>query len=210
MLSAVQTSVAFSALIVTDLFFYYQVEIIKNLSVFKENQLLENLQGILLFIAGLTYAQAILHVQKPYRLLPMGGALLCLSFLLRELDVEKFDLPQWIILLGSGYGRNIMLVSLWLLVVGLLVKNYKHWLPVALDLLFSRTGIFAILGGLLLILGSLFDDEVFDVKMYQFYEELSEMNGYYFILLSALSLCLDLSSRSSQEIFAYQPANISK
>ncbi|MGZ8188892.1 MAG: hypothetical protein ACXWTN_09050 [Methylosarcina sp.] len=171
---------------------------------------MENLQGILLFIAGLTYSQAVLYVQKSHRLLPLGGALLCLSFLLRELDVEKFDLPGWIILLGSGYGRNILLISLCLLVVVLLIKNHKHYLPAVLNLLSRKTGIFAILGGFLLVLGSLFDDELFDVKLYQFYEELTEMNGYYFILLSALNLCLDLSPRSSQGNFTYTPADIPK
>jgi hypothetical protein len=206
-----QAVVAFSALIATDLFFYYQVEIIGNLKVFKENQLLENLQALLIFIAGLSYSQAVPYVGKCRRLLPLGGALLSISFLLRELDVEKFDVPRWAaFLLGSGIGRNSLLTILWLSVVFLFVRNRRHYLPLALGLLTHRTGIYAILSGVLLITGSLFEEQVFNVKMYQFYEELAEMNGYFFLLLSALNLYLDISHRSNQEKLIENPAGISE
>jgi hypothetical protein len=199
--------IAFSALIAADLLFYYQVEIIRNVKIFKENQLLENMQALLIFIAGLSYAQAVLYVRKCHRLLPLGGALLSVSFLLRELDVEKFDVPRWVaFLFGSGIGRNTLLVCLWLMLAVFLVKNHKHCLPVALGLLTHRTGLFAILCGLLLIIGSLFENQVFNVETYQFYEELAEMNGYYFLLLSSLNLYLDLAQRAKPENFIENPA----
>lgn len=161
---------------------------------------MENFQVFLIFIAGLTCVQAVFYVEKCLRLFPMAGALLSLSFILRELDVEKLDVPQIIALLfGHGYGRNTLLIGLWLVVVYCFVKHHRHYKRIALALLSQRSGVLAITGGLMLVLGSLFDDRVFNVDLYQFYEELSEMNGYFLLLLSSFYLTIDLKRGIKQE-----------
>jgi hypothetical protein len=191
---------ACAALVLTDLFFYYKVEIVRDLNVFKENQLMENFQVFLILIAGFAFLQSVALVEKSLRLLPLAGSLLSFSFTLRELDVEKFDVPRFIaFLFGHGYGRNTLLASLWLMVVIAFVKNRAHYLKIVLGLLARPSGMLAVTGGLLLILGSLFDDRIFDVQLYQFYEELSEMNGYYCLLLSSLYLLFDLKRRTAPE-----------
>lgn len=195
-----QAVAACSALILTDLFFYYKAEVVHELNVFKENQLMENFQVFLIFIAGLTFSQSVALVEKSLRLLPLAGGLLSFSFILRELDVERFDVPRFIaFLFGHGYGRNILLASLWLMVVIAFVRNRAHYLKIVQGLLGRPSGVLAVTGGLLLILGSLFDDRIFDVELYQFYEELSEMNGYYCLLLSSLYLLFDLKRTATPE-----------
>jgi hypothetical protein len=195
-----QAVAACSALILTDLFFYYKVEVVQDFNVFKENQLMENFQVFLILIAGLAFLQSVAFVEKSLRLLPLAGSLLSFSFTLRELDVEKFDVPRFIaFLFGHGYGRNTLLASLWLMVVIAFAKNRAYYLKIVLGLLGRPSGVLAITGGLLLILGSLFDDRIFDVQLYQFYEELSEMNGYYCLLLSSLYLLFDLKRRTAPE-----------
>jgi hypothetical protein len=183
---------ALIVLVLIDALYFYEAEINANMEIAKEGQSLENNQAILIFVSGLVYLRALFLVQKCHKLFPCAGALLCLSFILRELDVEKYDLPQVIILLGHGLGRNILLICLWLLVTALFLRHHKHYLGIAVFLLKTRSALFVIAGGLFLVLGSLFEDKVFGVDSHQLYEELSEFNGYYFILLASLNLSSDL------------------
>jgi hypothetical protein len=184
-------------LALVDGLFFYEARINANMEIVKEDHSLENVQVILLFISGLVYLRTVFSVRKGHKLFPCTGALLCLSFILRELDIEKHDLPQAIILLGHGLGRNILLISLWLLITALFLRNYKHYLEIAAYLLKTRSTRFMVMGGLLLIVGDLFEDGIFGVAAYQFYEELSELDGYFFILLASLSLFFDLERRCS-------------
>lgn len=191
---------AFCPLILANLLIYYEAEIGGNTEIYKEDNFLENLQVLIIFISGVACSLAMINVQKDQRILPFIGALFSFSCITREFDIEKHDFPQLMILLGSGWGRKILVTSLWLSVVFVLVRNNKRYLRMAVNLLATRTGLFAITGGLFLILGTLFEEQVFDVKSYVFYEELAEMNGYYFILLSSLTLFFDLQRSTKPEI----------
>jgi hypothetical protein len=188
---------AFIALLLLDASIIFEVEVGGNTEIVKEDQALENYQVILLFISGAVYLQTLFYAQKGQKLFPAAGALLCFSFILRELDVEKFDLPEIIILLGHGLGRNIMLIGLWLLLAVSFARNYKHYLGIAVNLLMTRSALLMVAGGLLLIVGDLFEDKIFGVTFHQLYEELSELNGYFLILLAALSLSSDLLHNNS-------------
>ncbi|WP_374088851.1 hypothetical protein [Methylomicrobium lacus] len=180
--------------ILVDSLIYFKVDISGDAEIANENHFLENLQLILLFASGVAFLQTMMYVQKGQRLLPALGALLCLSFILRELDVEKFDLPQALVFLGSGYGRSILLSGLWLLLSVLFVRDYKHYLTLAVHILPTRSGVFLVAGGLLVGVASLFDGPVFE--FYRLYEALSEMNGYFLLLVSSLSLFFDLPRNS--------------
>lgn len=193
------TIAALIAILLIDVFFIYEVEIERNTEIVKENHALENYQALMLFICGAVYLRTLVYAQKHQKLVPGAGALLCLSFILRELDVEKFDLPQVIILLGHGLGRNILLISLWLLVIVLFIRHCKHYLELAVNLLMTRSALLMVTGGLLLIVGDLFEDRVFGVNHYQLYEELSELNAYYFILLASLNLPFDLGHKINRK-----------
>ncbi len=192
---------AFCPLILANLLMYYEVEIGGNTEIYREDNILENLQVLIIFISGVACSLAMLIVQKDQRVLPFIGALFSFSCITREFDIEKHDFPQLMILLGSGWGRKILVASLWLSVAFVLIRNHQRYLSMAVNLLASRTGLFAITGGLFLILGTLFEEQVFDVTFYVLYEELAEMNGYYFILLSSLYLFFDLQRSIKPEIF---------
>jgi hypothetical protein len=192
------------AILLIDASFIYEVEIEGNTEIVKENHALENNQVIMLFICWAVYLQTLFDTQKDRKLFPCAGALLCLSFILRELDVEKFDLPQIIILIGHGLGRNIMLIGLWLLVIVLFIRNYKHYLEFSIYLLMTRSALLMIAGGLLLFVGNLFEDRVFSVNYHQLYEELSELTAYSLILLASLNLSADLQ----RKIHRKSPHNI--
>jgi len=79
-----------------------------------ENRLLENLQAAALFLAlvlSLVNLAPLRRQPPPY--VAAGLAVLFLTLFLRELDVEKLDLPGVLTLLGSGTGRNLLLGLLW-------------------------------------------------------------------------------------------------
>jgi hypothetical protein len=79
-----------------------------------ENRLLENLQAAALFLAlvlSLVNLAPLRRQPPPY--VAAGLAVLFLSLLLRELDVEKLGLPGVLTFLWSGTGRNLLLGLLW-------------------------------------------------------------------------------------------------
>lgn len=80
----------------------------------EENRLLENLQASALFLAlvlSLVNLAPLRRRPPPY--VAAGLAVLFLTLLLRELDLEKLDLPGELTFLGSGTGRNLLLGLLW-------------------------------------------------------------------------------------------------
>ncbi len=152
-----------------------------------ENNLLENIQVTLLALTTIAFLTHLLHTGIYHHLFALCGALFCFSSILRELDVETFAIPEILILLGSGTGKHIMLVSLWLFLTGYGVFNYQKIKPRCWrDLILENATLVIFLGGCLLIFGALLDDHIIEVHHYQFYEELLETNGYLLIWVGAI------------------------
>ena len=160
-----------------------------NNTICEENYFLENLQAILVATSGLVFLAYLVHMKKPYSFILWSLALLCFSFLLHELDVEKHDLPKFLVLLGSGAGRNIMISALWAFVAVQLLRDFSRMKKVIRNYLLSYSGILLIICGGLLITGSLFDHKVIviDVFFRRCYEELLELNGYLMLFGAALT-----------------------
>jgi len=152
-----------------------------------ENHLLENIQVTLLALTTIAFLTHLLHTGKYHHFFALCGALFCFSSILRELDVETFDIPEILILLGSGTGKHIMLVSLWLFLTGYGVFNYQKIKPRCWrDLILENATLVIFLGGCLLIFGGLYDQRIIDVHHRQFYEELLETNGYLLIWVGSI------------------------
>ena len=151
--------------------------------VYDENDLLENLQALLLLLSSAAFLPALPRAGREQRVLLLAGTLFFLSLLLREVDVEKLGLSRLITLLGSGDGRNIILISLWLVVFAHMAMRYRWYVNTLRALLFSRAGLFYVLGGLLLLGG-----EVLDAlsRSYRFQEEMAEVIGNYLLFIAAL------------------------
>ncbi|NOY73432.1 MAG: hypothetical protein GXP14_13865 [Gammaproteobacteria bacterium] len=150
-----------------------------------ENGLMESIQVLLIvFSFILFFILAIKNTDLRLRLLCLTLTLLCFSFFLREVDIEDFNLPGIIILLGSGPGYRILLAILWLAIILYSIKKLKEIKPFYLNYLQSRAGYALFLSAGLLISGSFFDKELINILRYEFYEELLEMNGYFALVLS--------------------------
>ncbi|MES2489369.1 MAG: hypothetical protein V4607_06210 [Pseudomonadota bacterium] len=125
--------------------------------------------------------------QRSDKLILLFCALLCYCFCLRELDVENFDVPEAIIFMGSGIGRNVSITLGFLAILGYgAIVNFTHYLNAALAYARSKAGLLLIICGAFLLLGQFFEKHD-QIPYYEFYEELSEQFGYFLIVLSAIS-----------------------
>ncbi|MEI6891370.1 MAG: hypothetical protein V5783_04275 [Pontiella sp.] len=161
-----------------------------------ENGPLENLQVILLFLSAIAFLRPVYRAERSYRCVLLGGAMLCFSFILRELDVEDLAVPHWVISMGSGPGRDVLLGTGWVLVVGLSIKSFAALKQNLKSILFSRTTALIVSAGLVLFSGSFFDHKDNKTTMDQLAEEIIEGVGYGIFLLGAIL------SRSTARTFA--------
>ena len=169
-------------------------------SLYDEGHLMENLQVAFIFISGVLFLLETLSVNKPYTWYTLSLSLLAYSFLLRELDVENFQLPEMMIALGSGTGRNIMLAIGW---VGSIMYFFLHWQAFKNTLwsfFKSSSGQFLLLAALSLFIGALFDRQIVILEHAVFFEEATEIAGYYFMILAALMLPYSLHKVSIIEM----------
>ncbi|MBE0598883.1 MAG: hypothetical protein IH614_16630 [Desulfuromonadales bacterium] len=150
----------------------------------RENGVLESLQAILLAVALLALLARSPQWRRGERRWPgffIGVALL--SILLRELEVDRFDLPGWLIYMGDGDGRDLLLGLLWLAVLVAAARNWRHLGSWARQGLHSHWGWTLLLGGCLYLLGSFFDQKIFplDKPSQLFWEEAMETVGALYI-----------------------------
>ena len=152
----------------------------------KENGMLENTQVILLALTMIVFFLQLYCRKDSHRIFPLAGAFLCLFFILRELDVEKLDVPQVLILLGSGTGRNILLFNMGVVLIVYAVMNFSAIRTFLPQFFFEKSSLTILAGLLFLVSGWLFDKEIIDTVHYQFFEEILEVTGYYLMFAGAV------------------------
>lgn len=164
----------------------YSVFLLDNTLLYQENGLLENIQVLLLVVTFLTFLLPALYQQRNDKLILLFFALLSFNFILREVDVEEFELPNILILLGSGIGRKILLAIGFIGIIFYALLNAKYYANLSICLLKSSTGILLFLSAVFLFLGGFFEEGKFQHHTY--FEELSELVGYVLFFLSSLIL----------------------
>lgn len=158
-----------------------------NFQVYAENSLIENTQAYLLVIASIIYLTTALVEKRSDKLVMVFCSVLCLGFLLRELDVENFDIPHALILMGSGLGRNIILIVAFVVILGCAALKFSHYKMAATQFLKSRSGWLLIAGGAFLLVGQFFEKNSIISHHHVFLEEINELFGYVLILLSSVT-----------------------
>ena len=152
-------------------------------SVFKENGLLENTQAFTLTITLLFFLAPMFNRFRSDRLLAVFFSFLTLGFILRELDIETFDLPNILILLGSGQGRNLLLAVGILSTLGCALFKFRYYLDLSICFVRSRTGFAALSAGIFCLVGDFFENV--QISHNVLYEESFELMGYSLLLLAA-------------------------
>ena len=157
-----------------------------------ENGLLEWLQSGFIALSFFIFSfNTFVSQSIKKRIISFGLALLSLTFLLRELDIEKFDLPLVLITLGSGSGRNILLGTLWVVLFALLYKYKRYFDKSAIEtFLFSRVGQLLMFSATMLILGAMMDKNIFSLETLttRFYEEVLELLGYVYLSIASMKI----------------------
>ncbi len=164
---------------------FYSVYLLGNTSIYVENGPLENIQVFTIIISCIAFLLALSCKEKEAKLIGLFLSFLCLCFLLREVDVERLDIPSIFIFIGSGASRNIIL-SLGLLAIATYASFNMDYYKAATRKFFSSIeGALIIAAAALLVVGSIFEKST-AIPHYVFLEELFELMGYVAILISAL------------------------
>jgi len=153
---------------------------------YMENGWLENAQVLTLSIACLVFFLPVVCQRRDDKLFLLFFSLLCLSFVLREVDVEKLEVPNILIFFGSGTGRNVMLATGFIAIFAWAVFNIKHYKKTLSSFALSSVSILFVAAGLFLCIGGFFEKLDF-VQHHVFFEEILEFSGYVLILLAALT-----------------------
>ncbi|MDR9500789.1 MAG: hypothetical protein RI601_03230 [Desulfurivibrionaceae bacterium] len=181
--------------------FYLVVFLHATAHIFAENGPMEMSQALLLTTTAVIFLISWTGLEKHHKFVLLSCSLLCLTFLFRELDVADFDIPHFLIVMGSGTGRNIILSTAWVCIAIGAFLNWQYYRGKLTLYFFSKTALLLMTGAGFLLVGAFFDHEVIKVSYYKFYEELAELNGYYFLLLGALvsrASLQDIANRSSR------------
>ncbi len=134
-----------------------------------------------LFAAILVFFRS-LQLKGLERKLACFFVLTSLLFFIRELDLELLNIPGILIKLGTGMGRNVFFVVLYLFLIVTILVVPGNWAALHPREFFkSQVVRFAVVGGVFLVLGSIFERMHFVLI-----EEVLEMNGALFILFAAV------------------------
>jgi len=167
--------------------FGYSVYVLNQASIYAENGLLENIQVFTLISSCLVFLLPVLHQKREDKLVLLFFSFLCFSFILREIDVEHFDIPIFLKTVGSGIGRNIMLAVGFIAMTTYALLNFTYYKILARVFLVSIEGLLIIMAGILLYIGDYFEHYKL-IQHHVFLEEIFELSGYVLILLAALIL----------------------
>jgi hypothetical protein len=154
----------------------YEVLYIGNTELVEENHFVEQLQVYLYALAAVFLIIKGGVVKHLDRWLYLFFGVTCLSFVFRELD-----LPQLLILLGSGKGRNWIFIIVFTLLIHVFIKNYMSVFKSFKQWRHSIVVQICLFGCCMLLVGVIGDE--YDMPLL---EEVCELNGAYFIALSAL------------------------
>ena len=180
------TSVAYFIIAFVVLVGFVRAVFIGDVGVYDENNLLENTQAVILALSFLMFLVPILNSGRRDRLLAVFFAMLALGFILRELDVERLNVPNLLVLLGSGDGRNILLATGFSCVLVIALFNFRYYLNLASCFLRARVGVTAMVAGIFLVLGDTFEN--IDIAHNMLFEESLELMGYAFFMAASSSL----------------------
>ena len=177
----------------------YSAFVLNDAGILKENGLLEIVQAIILALTCLVYLAPIAVEKRTDKLILLFCSLLCLSFVLREIDVEKFaDVPDALTLIGSGIGKRLILGAGFISIILYASLNYSYYKNAVVGFLGSASGRLLVFACMILLIAAYFD-KLESIPNQVYYEEMSEYCGYFFIYLSAITITAEsITSRASR------------
>ena len=164
----------------------YSVYVLNKTSIYVENGLLENIQVFTISIACFVLFLPVVYQNRTDKLILLFLSFLCLSFALREVDVDDLNIPSVLKFIGSGIGRNALIAAGFITMFSCFMFNIKHYKNLLSSFLVSKEGALIITAGILLCIGEGFEN-MSSVPHHVLFEELSELSGYVLFLLGAFT-----------------------
>ena len=166
-----------------------------------EGAALENTQVIFLIISAVGFL-FLLPFKHPYKTIHLAIALLCFSFILRELDLEHMDVFQIIKILGNGQGRILLLASLWASLSFYSYNAVENKVCALKGFCFSPLFSVLLFAFLMLMAGAVLDKKIIEISQPMFFEELAEVNAYMLISLPVIYQAGDWIYRKTSMLFS--------
>lgn len=149
----------------------------------QENGPLENAQITLLFTAFLlALVKWRDDLSNQFQFLLWGAGLLAISFFLRELDLRRTGLGEWLIYFTSEKGRTWLTILLWLPFLYFIGRNFRWSIDTGLCFARSYSFWLYVIAAIWLVAGAFFDKGIIATEHKYFMEEFLEVNGYAFFL----------------------------
>ena len=155
------------------------------LALVREYGVVETLQSFLLAAAGILFWMAWRDADGAARTASCALMMLAAAMFVRELDVKKFNGPDWYNWVAQRGLQEILLVAMTAPILIYLVRHWRQWIdlirmglrPAALPLYVA---------GAAILTGAYLDARVHGWVGKIFWEEFFELNGYLFLVLAAL------------------------
>jgi len=156
-------------------------------SIYTENSWVENAQVAILCIACAIFFIDAQGLSGRHKTLCYFFSMLCFAFMFREVDFDRIDgMPDFIVFMLAGKGRTFFFIIL-LALLALMLRDIKiYWASLTQYLRCSVVVYIGIAALMLIIFSTAFDKKLIVIEHRIFFEELSEMTAYYFILLASL------------------------
>jgi hypothetical protein len=151
----------------------------------KENSLLENLQALICGVIFFAFLWSFKKAEGHIKLLLLFFSFLGFAFVLRELDVEKFDLPSIIIFWGSGTGRNGLLAVMFSITLFLYLKRFPEYFDVTKSFFKGLIGKLVLLSGFVLVFSEIVEKHM-AWQHHVMIEETLELVGFSIFLIAGL------------------------
>lgn len=159
-----------------------------------ENGIMENVQVAFLALACGVFLWQSRFLQKQNKLLAIFLSLLAFAFIFREIDVEDFAVPSWIIFIFAEKGRALYLAPLLWLFTRLVRQIPFFWEHKAYYLK-SNTFIYMVLTAVIYgFISNLFDKKMLPVSDPYFFEEAVEIFATGYMLCAAVLMRRDFAT----------------
>lgn len=128
-------------------------------SIANEYSVLESAQVCLLLLSLIITIYTALDREREDKIISIVLSIALFGILLREIDIEDFNIPMWVIAIGSGSGRTLLLSLMLVPILLFMVVKHHEYYGLVKKYFMSQVGLSLILSFCLLLIGSLFEHE---------------------------------------------------
>lgn len=150
----------------------------------KEHSILEFVQLLVLLPAFALFWRGWRYGEEAEQTASGALAILVAAAFVRELDVKTLGGPDWFRWLSHHGLQEILLVAMTLPILWYLARRWYQWQGL-LRLSFAPAAIPLYIAGILLLVAVQFDREIAVNAELRFWEEVIELNGYMFLVISS-------------------------